>query len=158
MKPIRYYISLHGYASMSGPQALNWGLSCARAEVIRNEFIVNGVPAAWIITIAHGGTDQFSSTDPAQNQRVIISLQPIALWGLKAQPPGTQQVQPSGTQQVQPPGTQQVQPPGTQQELPPETKLEPTPIESEAPTPIERDEQVKEDDYPINVNKQYIAN
>jgi outer membrane protein OmpA-like peptidoglycan-associated protein len=65
-------IQIDGYASVDGPQALNWRLSCERAESVRAELVAQGVPAAQISLAAHGETTDFSATDLTQNRRAII--------------------------------------------------------------------------------------
>ena len=67
-------IVLDGYASVDGPEDLNIRLSCARAEAVKAGLIRRGVPAAKIVTVAHGETNEFSSTDLAKNRRVVISV------------------------------------------------------------------------------------
>jgi outer membrane protein OmpA-like peptidoglycan-associated protein len=87
------FIFAEGYASIDGPsdytsrQHLNWRLSCDRAEAAQNEMIRRGVPAAKIITIAHGETTQFSPRDLAENRRVVLSTLPMP-----APPPPTEEV------------------------------------------------------------------
>ena len=66
-------VQVDGYASTDGSQELNWQLSCDRATAIRDELIANGVPATKISTVAHGETDEFSTTNFIRNRRAIIS-------------------------------------------------------------------------------------
>jgi len=68
-------VQVDGFASVDGPQALNWRLSCERAEVVKAELIVQGVPAAMITTVAHGESDEFSTTTLEPNRRAIITKQ-----------------------------------------------------------------------------------
>jgi outer membrane protein OmpA-like peptidoglycan-associated protein len=73
------FVAIEGYASVDGPkdfkqrQNLNWKLSCDRAEATQAELLKLGLPRTLLITIAHGETDNFSSTILAENRRVVIS-------------------------------------------------------------------------------------
>ncbi len=69
----REEVNIDGYASMDGPQELNWRLSCDRAEAVKAELIAQGVPAGNITTFAHCETDEFSRTSLEQNRRAIVS-------------------------------------------------------------------------------------
>ena len=42
---------------------LNWQLSCDRAETVKTELINQGIPSAKILTIAHGESTEFSTTE-----------------------------------------------------------------------------------------------
>jgi len=71
-------IQVDGYASVDGPQSLNWRLSCSRAEAVRDELVAQGVPVGQITIVAHGETTEFSTDVLALNRRAIISRQPSA--------------------------------------------------------------------------------
>ncbi len=75
-------VIVDGWASVDGPQPLNWQLSCDRAETVKSELIAQGVSASKILTIAHGESTEFSTTDLASNRRAIITRLP----GVKAGP------------------------------------------------------------------------
>jgi len=66
-------VNVDGYASVDGPQSLNWRLSCDRAESVKAELIRQGVPAGRILTFAHGETTEFSSSNLEANRRAILS-------------------------------------------------------------------------------------
>jgi outer membrane protein OmpA-like peptidoglycan-associated protein len=65
-------ISLDGYASLEGPQNLNWRLSCNRANAVKGQLLALRVPANRIQVDAHGETSEFGATLPL-NRRVVIS-------------------------------------------------------------------------------------
>ncbi|MEP0824669.1 MAG: DUF4157 domain-containing protein [Nitrososphaera sp.] len=70
-------VRVDGYASVDGPQGLNWTLSCDRAQAVVNELItpssgVPGIPSSFITFFAHGETDEFSTSN-APNRRATIS-------------------------------------------------------------------------------------
>ncbi|MET0391908.1 MAG: DUF4157 domain-containing protein [Chitinophagaceae bacterium] len=65
-------ITIDGYASTDGAQSMNWTLSCNRAEIVKAELIANGVPAAKILTLAHGESTEFSATSLPPNRRSIL--------------------------------------------------------------------------------------
>lgn len=65
-------VVVDGYGSTVGPAALNWRLSCRRAEAVRAVLVAAGVPAASINVFAHGATSVFDAA-PLRNQRVVIS-------------------------------------------------------------------------------------
>jgi len=65
-------ILVHGYASTDGDQALNWTLSCTRAEVVQAELIRLGIPAVRISIVAHGESTDFGA-GAAANRHVVIS-------------------------------------------------------------------------------------
>lgn len=69
---------VEGFASVEGPQAFNWRLSCNRAEAVKAELIAQGVPANRITTFAQGETTTFSARALIPNRRVIISTVPGA--------------------------------------------------------------------------------
>ncbi len=58
-------------------QALNWQLSCDRAEAVKAELVAQGIPAGKITTFAHGESTEFSTSNLAQNRRAIITTQPV---------------------------------------------------------------------------------
>jgi hypothetical protein len=62
-----------GYASVDGPEDLNWRLSCERAIAIRDELVTLGISSQDIVTIAHGETTEFSATEHAPNRRATIT-------------------------------------------------------------------------------------
>ena len=72
-------IQVNGYASVDGPDELNWQLSCARAQAVSLELEspssgkVPGVPNNRIQIIAYGETSEFSSNSLAPNRRATIS-------------------------------------------------------------------------------------
>ncbi len=68
-------VIVEGWASVDGPQPLNWRLSCERAESVKDELVVRGVPAGKVTTFAHGESTEFSTTDLAKNRRAIITRQ-----------------------------------------------------------------------------------
>ena len=68
-------VVINGYASADGGQALNWRLSCQRAEQIKFE-LSKVIPKEKITTIAHGETDEFSTTRYEPNRRAIITTLP----------------------------------------------------------------------------------
>jgi hypothetical protein len=76
-------ISVHGYASMEGDPTYNLGLSCKRALAIERELVKRQVPAANVTTVAHGRTEEFSTTALEPNRRVIVSSSTTQL------PPGS---------------------------------------------------------------------
>jgi hypothetical protein len=71
-------VELHGFASIDGPDALNWTLSCDRALTVKAELTspsdvrIPGIPASSISVVAHGETDEFSPS-LAPNRRVVLS-------------------------------------------------------------------------------------
>ena len=65
-------VLVHGYASTDGDQALNWTLSCTRAEVVQAELIRLGIPAVRISLVAHGESTDFGA-GTAANRHVVIS-------------------------------------------------------------------------------------
>jgi outer membrane protein OmpA-like peptidoglycan-associated protein len=66
-------VIIDGYASTDGPQALNWRLSCDRANAIKSELISFGIPAGKITTFANGESTAFSSSSLSPNRRAVIS-------------------------------------------------------------------------------------
>jgi hypothetical protein len=66
-------VSVDGYASTTGPQKLNWRLSCDRALAVRDALTARGIPPAMIQVLAHGESNEFDPADPLQNQRVVVS-------------------------------------------------------------------------------------
>jgi outer membrane protein OmpA-like peptidoglycan-associated protein len=79
-------VMVDGWASVDGPQPLNWKLSCERAEAVKTELITRGVTAANVTTLAHGESTEFSTTDLTKNRRAIITKQPA---GGNLLPPST---------------------------------------------------------------------
>jgi len=71
-------VMVDGWASVEGPQELNWQLSCDRAEAVKAELVRQGVPEPKITTLAHGASNEFSASDLAPNRRAIITRQPTA--------------------------------------------------------------------------------
>ena len=68
-------ILIHGYASTSGDQALNWTLSCQRAQSVRDELVSRGIPLIHIDIVAHGESTDFGAS-LAANQHAVISTSP----------------------------------------------------------------------------------
>ena len=68
-------VVINGYASADGGQTLNWRLSCERAEQIKIE-LSKVIPSGKITTIAHGETNEFSTTRYEPNRRAIITTLP----------------------------------------------------------------------------------
>jgi outer membrane protein OmpA-like peptidoglycan-associated protein len=68
-------ILVHGYASIDGDQALNWTLSCNRAEVVRAELIRLGIPAVRVNVVAHGESTDFGA-GAAANRHAVVSTSP----------------------------------------------------------------------------------
>lgn len=66
-------VIVDGYASIDGPQGLNWQFSCDRAEAVKAELTRLHVPAGKITTLAHGETTEFSSAALPPNRRAILS-------------------------------------------------------------------------------------
>ena len=65
--PVEEEVEVHGFASIDGSPTTNWPLSCDRAEFLANELMTpsdgsQGIPATYIRVIAHGETNQFSSS------------------------------------------------------------------------------------------------
>lgn len=69
-------ISVDGFASVEGPQAFNWRLSCDRAEAVKAELVRQGVPGGKITTFAHGESTEFSRTAFGPNRRALITTLP----------------------------------------------------------------------------------
>ena len=77
-------IVVHGYASTTGAsspggEALNWTLSCERAEHVRAALIARGIPPVHITVVAHGTSTDFGAA-PADNQHAVISSSPGGLF------------------------------------------------------------------------------
>lgn len=75
----RHRVRIDGFASIDGPPALNWDLSCRRSESILNELKnptdqSQGVPDSFVDHYAHGETDIFSATSLAANRVGTLSL------------------------------------------------------------------------------------
>ena len=71
-------LRIDGFASVSGPDELNWRLSCDRAEAVAAELMAPtdgspGVPAANVSMVSHGETPEFSATNLQANQRATIT-------------------------------------------------------------------------------------
>ncbi|HBL58676.1 MAG TPA: hypothetical protein DDZ80_09215 [Cyanobacteria bacterium UBA8803] len=72
-------VRLDGYASTDGSQALNWSLSCQRAEMVKAELVspssgaVPGIDESYITVLSHGETDEFSSTSRGSDRRVTLA-------------------------------------------------------------------------------------
>lgn len=71
-------VRIDGFASVDGSDAFNWGLSCQRAQAVRDEMITPsdsspGIGAGFISIFAHGETNHFSRTDPVANRVAVIS-------------------------------------------------------------------------------------
>ncbi len=98
-------VKIHGYASIDGTPAVNWPLSCNRAEVLSKQMQkiqpaaklstgktfaagTAGIPAGFIQVFAHGETDEFSKTSLLQNRRVTAFVPNVpALPAKLAKPP-----------------------------------------------------------------------
>ena len=66
-------IRVDGFASTDGPQALNWTLSCNRAEAVVRELTGPGaIDPRFIEPFAQGETSEFSTTDLTLNRRATI--------------------------------------------------------------------------------------
>ena len=69
-------IEVHGFASLTGSPALNWNLSCSRAETVRTalqtRMTAKGWPLPKVDVFAHGPTNVFDPA-PLRNQRAVIS-------------------------------------------------------------------------------------
>ena len=70
-------VRIDGYASVDGPEANNWHLSCKRALSAKYHLMnpsdgSPGIPASFITMFAHGETSQFGSL--VQNRRVSVNL------------------------------------------------------------------------------------
>jgi outer membrane protein OmpA-like peptidoglycan-associated protein len=65
-------ITIDGFASSEGAARDNWTLSCDRAKAVQAHFVTLGVPASMITTIAHGETEEFSTTSRTPNRRAVI--------------------------------------------------------------------------------------
>ena len=89
-------ISVDGYASVRGPEDLNWRLSCERALTVETELINQGVPPLFITIAAHGETDEFSFTSLDENRRVVVSM-PVAPVPPTPEPPISPPPAPSNT-------------------------------------------------------------
>lgn len=73
----RPQVRVDGFASVDGPQAFNWTLSCNRAEAVVHELTHPtggnpGIPAGSIDKFAQGATSEFS-TNRDENRRATIS-------------------------------------------------------------------------------------
>lgn len=69
-------ILIHGYASTDGAQALNWTLSCDRAQAVQAELIRLGIPAVRISIVAHGESTDFGAGAAANRHAVVTSRSP----------------------------------------------------------------------------------
>jgi outer membrane protein OmpA-like peptidoglycan-associated protein len=80
-----YLVRVDGYASVEGPQSLNWRLSCERAEAVKAYLVGPGTPpspgvlplffsAADITTFAHGASTAFSTTRLEENRRATVTF------------------------------------------------------------------------------------
>ena len=84
-------VRIHGYASIDGIPAVNWPLSCRRAEALSKEMQkvqpavklstgkafpagTTGIPTGFIQVFAHGETEEFSKTSLLQNRRVTAHV------------------------------------------------------------------------------------
>lgn len=75
-------VRVDGFASENGPDALNWNLSCQRAENVRASLLAPvplgtgpapaPVPMASISHFAHGETTDFDAANHAPNRRVTL--------------------------------------------------------------------------------------
>jgi outer membrane protein OmpA-like peptidoglycan-associated protein len=73
----RPQVRVDGFASVDGPQAFNWTLSCNRAEAVMHELTHPtggnpGIPSGSIDKFAQGATSEFS-TNRDENRRATIS-------------------------------------------------------------------------------------
>ena len=69
-------VRVDGFASVDGPESLNWVLSCDRAIAVATELhtpsnLAPGIPVKFITFFAHGETNEFSSNE--LNRRATIS-------------------------------------------------------------------------------------
>ena len=68
---------INGYASTPGSARANYLLSYQRAARVAGFLEAHGVPAAALIIVGHGATDQFGAGSPDANRRVlVVSEQP----------------------------------------------------------------------------------
>src|SRR6266568_751649 len=65
-------VRVDGYASVDGPNDLNWRLSCRRALSTAGA-LASDIPSGKINTRAHGPTDEFSPSDPTEDRVAVIS-------------------------------------------------------------------------------------
>lgn len=65
-------VRVDGYASVDGPNDLNWRLSCRRALSVAGA-LASDIPSGKINTRAHGPTDEFSPSDPTEDRVAVIS-------------------------------------------------------------------------------------
>src|SRR5580658_8909947 len=84
-------IEVHGYASLTGPPAVSWDLSCRRAEAVRAALQARMAAQRWplpeIDVLAHGPTDLFDPA-PLRNQRAVIgATKPDDYRGIVSKPP-----------------------------------------------------------------------
>jgi len=76
-------VRIDGFSGCDGDTALNWRLSCNRAKAIEAELKAPsdgtpGIPPSAAFTkIAHGETDEFSTTAVAENRKGLVTLQPV---------------------------------------------------------------------------------
>jgi outer membrane protein OmpA-like peptidoglycan-associated protein len=76
--PAKPDVEVHGYASLEGPAALNWRLSCDRAEAVKRELTspprpLVGIPASKIKTLMHGATDEFGPMHPSNRAAIAVT-------------------------------------------------------------------------------------
>lgn len=69
-------ILVEGHTDASGPEDYNQTLSEKRAQAVKNALIQKGVQEVRIYTVGYGETQPISS-DPAQNRRVSIVIEPV---------------------------------------------------------------------------------
>jgi outer membrane protein OmpA-like peptidoglycan-associated protein len=70
-------LRIDGFASKSGPDDLNWRISCDRALSVANELRNNGVPDAMITIFAQGETSEFGADMNNQRAEITIIAAPV---------------------------------------------------------------------------------
>lgn len=78
-------IKVHGFGSISGTEAINWRISCARARAVKDELINQGVASARIETLAH--CESTLAPTEAGNRRAVLSIVPAPIGRSILQPP-----------------------------------------------------------------------
>jgi len=71
-------VRIDGYASTSGTEDQNWGLSCSRAKSTLDELMhpsngIPGIPQIYLSVYAHGATNRFSQAQLLPNQTATLT-------------------------------------------------------------------------------------